>query len=98
MVVATGPPAVKLQPPKVYPARAVVAVLAKDAVERVKAPAGTRVAVSVTGREEERVFPLKMIVGVSASEAYAGAPRPNKPEIDSETTAAIATGLLCILV
>ena len=69
IVVVTGPPAVKLQPPKVYPVRAVVAVLASDAVERVKAPSGVRAAVSVAGREEERVFPLKMMVGDSASVA-----------------------------
>jgi hypothetical protein len=98
IVVVTGPPAVKLQPPKVYPARAVVAVLASDAVDKVNAPAGSRVAVSVAGREEERVFPSKMMVGVSASVAEAGAPSPNIPEIDREIIAATAIGLLWILV
>ena len=95
MVVVAGPPGVKLQPPNVYPARVVVEVLARDAVERVKDPGGTRLAVSVTGREEERVFPLKMMVGVSASAPKAGAPRPNNPEIDIDTTAATEIGLLC---
>jgi hypothetical protein len=66
MVVVTGPPAVRLQPPKEYPARVVVANLASDAVERVKAPSGVRVAVSVGGRAEKRMFPSKMMVGVSA--------------------------------
>ena len=69
MVVVAGPPAVRLQPPNVYPARVVVAVLARDAVDRVRAPAGSRVADSVVGTEDERVFPLKMMVGVAASAA-----------------------------
>jgi hypothetical protein len=65
-VFVTGPPAVKLQPPKVYPIRVVVAVLESEAVDKVKAPAGSRFAVTVAGREEERVFPSKIMVGVSA--------------------------------
>ena len=71
MAFVTGPPGVRLQPPKVYPVRVVVAVLESEAVDKVKAPAGSRVAVSVTGTDEKRVFPSKLMVGVFSGVALA---------------------------
>jgi hypothetical protein len=82
----------------VYPARDVVAILARDAVEIDKESAETLVADSEAGTEVAKVLPSKIIVGLAAVVEDAGAPRPNIPEIDKETIAATAMCLLCILV
>jgi hypothetical protein len=93
-----APPRVRAQPPKVYPLRLLVVVLDSDSVESRRESAETLVAVSVAGTEVVKVLPSKTIVGLAAVVAEAGAPRPNTPEIDKETIAATAIGLLCILV
>ena len=66
-----APPRVRLQPPKVYPLRVVVAVRAKDSVETLRESAETRVDDSDAGSEVVKVLPSKMIVGLAAVEALA---------------------------
>jgi hypothetical protein len=66
-----GPPLLRLQPPKVYPARVVEIDLASDSVETISESAETRVDDSEAGTDVARVFPSKTIVGLAAVVALA---------------------------
>jgi hypothetical protein len=76
----------------VYPVLVVEVVLARDAVESARV-SPTRFAVSVGGNVPARVLPLKIIVGVEAVVARAGAPKPKTPAKTSETVRATAVDL-----
>jgi hypothetical protein len=89
-----APPRVNAQPPKVYPVLVVAAVLASDPVETLRESEEIRVELSVAGTEVARVFPSKMMVGVAADVARAGAPNPKTPEMAREMIPAIADGFL----
>jgi hypothetical protein len=69
--VVAAPPRVRLQPPKLYPALEVVVLLSRDAVESLREPSETRVAVSVAGVEFPKVLLSKTIVGLAAVVALA---------------------------
>ena len=66
-----APPAVRLQPPKVYPLRLVVTLLASDSVETLSESAERRVDDSDAGTDVAKVLPSKMIVGLAAVVALA---------------------------
>ena len=89
-----APPRVNAQPPKVYPVLVVAAVLSSDPVETRRESEEIRVELSVAGTEIARVFPSKIMVGLSAVVARAGAPKPNTPEMAREMMTAIAEGFL----
>jgi hypothetical protein len=69
--VVAAAPRLRLQPPKLYPVLKVVVLLSRDAVESLREPSETRVAVSVTGVELAKVLPSKTIVGLAAVVALA---------------------------
>ena len=69
-LVAT-PPRVRPHPPKVYPLRVVVTVLARDSVDNLNESAETRVDASDAGTEAAKVLPSKTIVGLAAVVALA---------------------------
>ena len=66
-----APPRIRLQPPKVYPLRVVVTLLARDSVETLKESADTRVDDSDAGTDAAKVLPSKIIVGLAAVLALA---------------------------
>jgi hypothetical protein len=66
-----APPLVRLQPPKVYPALVVAAVLESDSVDTLSESEEIRVELSVSGTAVARVFPSKTIVGLDAVVASA---------------------------
>jgi hypothetical protein len=66
-----APPAVRLQPPKVYPLRVVVTLLARDSVETLSESAETRVDDSEAGIDVAKVLPSKIMVGLAAVLALA---------------------------
>jgi hypothetical protein len=70
----------------------VTAVRARDAVESLREPSETRVAVSVAGTEVASVFPSKTIVGLAAVVALAEvgiAVRPARASRPVRTTAVV---------
>jgi hypothetical protein len=69
--VVAAAPRLRLQPPKLYPVLKVVVLLSRDAVDSLREPSETRVAVSVTGVELAKVLPSKTIVGFAAVVAVA---------------------------
>ena len=90
--VTAAPPRLRLHPPKEYPTREVVVLLASDSVESLREPSETRVAVSDTGVELARVLPSKTIVGLAAVVALAEegiAVRPARASRPVRTTAVV---------
>jgi hypothetical protein len=76
-----GPPRVKLQPPKEYPALDVVVLRARDSVESLSDPSETLVAVSEAGVELPSVLLSKTIVGFVAVVALADGGTDTSPAI-----------------
>jgi len=65
-----APPRVRLQPPKLYPDRLVVAVLDNESVESLS-ESPDRVEDSLGGTDVAKVLPSKTMVGLEAIEALA---------------------------
>ena len=87
-----APPAARLQPPKVYPFRVVVTLLARDSVETLKESADTRVDDSDVGTDVAKVLPSKIIVGFAAVLALAEVGMAIRPAMASRpvrTTAVV---------
>lgn len=93
--VVAAPPLVRLQPPKVYPLREVVAVLSRDEVDTRRESEVNRVEDSDAGTVEARVFPSKTIVGLVAGVALAEVGIAVIPARQSRAASTVAVVFLC---